>query len=103
MLDFLSEIGVPTIIVLTKIDKLTAKQRAERIFTITRDLALDADQVIPFSAVTGEGRNDLAEAVENLLAQPSWRATTADAGPGQESLHNESTRDSAPSDETASA
>ena len=27
MLDFLSEIGVPTIVVLTKIDKLTAKQR----------------------------------------------------------------------------
>ena len=28
MLDFLSELGVPTIVVLTKIDKLTAKQRA---------------------------------------------------------------------------
>jgi GTP-binding protein len=74
MLDFLSEIGVPTIVVLTKIDKLTAKQRAEQIFTISRDLALESDQVIPFSAVTGEGRNDLAEAVESLLSQPSWRA-----------------------------
>lgn len=73
MLDFLSEIGVPTVVVLTKIDKLTAKERAEQIFTIARDLALDAEQVIPFSAVTGEGRNDLAEAVEGLLAQPSWR------------------------------
>ena len=35
---------------------------------------LDADQVIAFSAVTGEGRNELAEAVESLLAQPSWKA-----------------------------
>ena len=77
MLDFLSEIGVPTIVVLTKMDKLTAKQRTERVFTIARDLALDAEQVIPFSAVTGEGRNDLAEAVESLLAQPSWRASSA--------------------------
>jgi len=77
MLDFLSEVGVPTIVVLTKIDKLTAKQRAEQIFTIARDLALDAEQVIPFSAVTGEGRNDLAEAVESLLAQPSWRSLGA--------------------------
>ena len=76
MLDFLSEIGVPTVVVLTKIDKLTAKERAEHIFTIARDLALDAEQVIPFSAVTGEGRNDLAEAVESLLAQPSWRTGT---------------------------
>ena len=80
MLDFLSEVGVPTIVVLTKIDKLTAKQRAEQIFTIARDLALDAEQVIPFSAVTGEGRNDLAEAVESLLAQPSWRSLGAPEG-----------------------
>jgi GTP-binding protein len=79
MLDFLSEIAVPTIIVLTKTDKLTTKQRAERIFAISRDLALDADQVIPFSAVTGEGRDDLAEAVESLLAQPSWRDGANDA------------------------
>ena len=77
MLDFLSEVGVPTIVVLTKIDKLTAKQRAKQIFSISRDLALDAEQVIPFSAVTGEGRNDLAEAVEGLLSQPSWRAVAA--------------------------
>jgi GTP-binding protein len=80
MLDFLSELGVPTIVVLTKIDKLTAKQRAEQVFSISRDLALDSDQVIPFSAVTGEGRNDLAEAVEDLLSQPSWRAVGAREG-----------------------
>jgi GTP-binding protein len=77
MLDFLSEVGVPTIVVLTKIDKLTAKQRAEQIFSISRDLALDSEQVIAFSAVTGEGRNELAEAVEGLLSQPSWRAVAA--------------------------
>jgi GTP-binding protein len=80
MLDFLSEIGVPTIVVLTKIDKLTSKQRAERVFAIARDLALDAEQVIPFSAVTGEGRDDLASAVESLLAQPSWRSEATPDG-----------------------
>jgi GTP-binding protein len=77
MLDFLGEVGVPTVVVLTKIDKLTAKQRDERIFAVARDLALDAEQVIPFSAVTGEGRDDLAAAVESLLAQPSWRANAS--------------------------
>src|SRR5215212_2817236 len=35
MLDFLSEIGLPTIVVLTKIDKLTAAQRAKRIHEIS--------------------------------------------------------------------
>jgi GTP-binding protein len=73
MLDFLSEIGVPTIVVLTKIDKLKPKEKSERVFEIARELALDSDQVIPFSAETGEGRNDLAEAVEALLLQPSWK------------------------------
>ncbi|MDB4878054.1 MAG: engB [Gemmatimonadetes bacterium] len=73
MLDFLGEIGVPTIVVVTKIDKLTAAQRGKRIHEIVRDLALDAEQVIAFSAVSGEGRDDLGEAVESLLAQPSWK------------------------------
>ena len=77
MLDFLSEVGVPTVVVFTKIDKLTAKQRSAQTAAIARDLALDAEQVISFSAVTGEGRNDLAEAVEQLLAQPSWKDTDA--------------------------
>jgi GTP-binding protein len=73
MLDFLGEIGVPTIVVVTKIDKLSAKQRQGRIDAIVRDLALDPEQVIAFSAETGEGRDDLAEAVESLLEQPSWK------------------------------
>jgi GTP-binding protein len=80
MLDFLSELGVPTVVVLTKTDKLTAKQKGERIFEIARDLALDAEQVISFSAVTGEGRDDLAEAVEALLLQPSWKDEQDDPG-----------------------
>ena len=74
MLDFLSELGVPAIIVLTKIDKLSTKERPERLNAISRSLGLDEDQTIPFSAVTGEGRDDLGRAIDSLLAQPSWRA-----------------------------
>ncbi|HSQ32196.1 MAG TPA: ribosome biogenesis GTP-binding protein YihA/YsxC [Gemmatimonadaceae bacterium] len=73
MLEFLSEVGVPTIVVLTKIDKLTPAQRATRAAELAAQLGLDDDQLIPFSAVTGEGRNDLAEAIEALLNQPSWK------------------------------
>jgi GTP-binding protein len=73
MFEFLSEVGVPTIVVLTKIDKLTAAQRARRTAELAGQLGLDDDQMIPFSAVTGEGRNDLAEAIETLLNQPSWK------------------------------
>ena len=76
MLDFLGEIGVPTIVVLTKIDKLTPGARKTRGAERASQLGLDSDQVIPFSAVTGEGRDSLAEAIEALLEQPSWRAAS---------------------------
>ena len=75
MLEFLGELGVPTIVVLTKIDKLTPAQRSGRIAVLAAELDLDDEQLIAFSAVTGEGRNDLAEAIESLLAQPPWQET----------------------------
>ncbi|HKW09929.1 MAG TPA: ribosome biogenesis GTP-binding protein YihA/YsxC [Gemmatimonadaceae bacterium] len=75
MLDFLASIGVPTLFALTKIDKLTSSQRAKRIKALTEELGLSPEQVIPFSAVTGEGRDELAEAVSALVEQPAWRST----------------------------
>ncbi|HEX8945303.1 MAG TPA: ribosome biogenesis GTP-binding protein YihA/YsxC [Gemmatimonadaceae bacterium] len=76
MLDFLSEIGVPTIVVLTKIDKLTAAERRKRLAELPLRLGLDTEQVIAFSAATGEGRDELGAAIESLLEQPSWKAAS---------------------------
>lgn len=73
MLDFLASVGVPTLFALTKVDKLTSSQRAARIAALRDELQVPADQVIPFSAVTGEGRDELAEAVAALVEQPAWR------------------------------
>ncbi|MEO5903911.1 MAG: ribosome biogenesis GTP-binding protein YihA/YsxC [Gemmatimonadaceae bacterium] len=67
MLDFLAEIEVPTIIVLTKSDKLPRKAAADRASVIMRDLHLERDQTIPFSSTTGEGRDELALALVGLL------------------------------------
>lgn len=69
MLDLLADIGLPTVVAATKIDKLSRPQVETRLKEIARDLALDEEQLIPFSAVTGVGRDDLAEAVVSLLAQ----------------------------------
>jgi GTP-binding protein len=63
MLDLLAELGMPTIVVLTKSDKLSRKASAERAELIARSLLLDPDQTISFSAVTGEGRDQLAGAI----------------------------------------
>ena len=73
MLEFLADLGVPTIVALTKIDKLPAKDAAKRVADVARGIGVDTEQVIPFSAVTDQGRDELAEAIQDLLAQPSWR------------------------------
>lgn len=75
MLDFLAELELPTIVALTKTDKLRSMERTERVAEIGSSLQLDEDQVIPFSSVTGEGRDELAEAMVALLEAPPWRHT----------------------------
>ena len=67
MLDFLAEVEVPTIVALTKIDKLSTAGAQESAAEIIRVLALQADQVIPFSAHTGAGRVELLEAIASLV------------------------------------
>ncbi len=67
MLDFLSEVEVPTIVALTKTDKLSKAAAREQAEAIARSLALEPEQIIPFSAQTGEGRVELLEAITLLV------------------------------------
>jgi GTP-binding protein len=71
MLDFLATVGVPTMVVMTKTDKLSKAQAAERVKTISAALGLEDDQVITFSSVTGAGRDELAESLMALVSSPS--------------------------------
>lgn len=76
MLDFLAELGVPTIFAVTKVDKLKRVEVAPRVKTLALHLGLDPDQIVPFSAQTNEGRDDLAAALMDLLAMPDWRTSS---------------------------
>jgi len=71
MLDFLSELEVPTIVALTKTDKLSKAAARDRAAEISRQLALEADQVVSFSAHTGEGRVELLEAITAIVERVS--------------------------------
>lgn len=83
MLEFLAEIGAPTVVVLTKIDKLRTTELKQRIISLTSALGLEEAQVIPFSTVAKVGRDELAEAVVELVGEPSWRAASIlDPAPG---------------------
>jgi GTP-binding protein len=73
MLDYLAELELPTVVVLTKADKLSRNAADVRADEIMKSLSLERDQTILFSAVTGQGRDELAEAVASLVdaARPS--------------------------------
>lgn len=68
MLDFLARTQLPTIIVATKTDKLRPAERVKRIQTLALEAGVESEQVIPFSAMTGAGRDELAEAIAGLVA-----------------------------------
>lgn len=70
MLDFLSEVEIPTIVAVTKSDKLTRSAIDAKVATLAKRLGLAEDQVIPFSARTGDGRAELAEAMMTLVNSP---------------------------------
>lgn len=67
MLEYLADAGTPAIVVATKIDKLPRASRAGRITELAGEAGIPVEQVIPFSAVTGEGRDELAEAIVALV------------------------------------
>ena len=70
MLDFLATTEVPTIVALTKVDKLSKAAARAQSTEIASALALAPEQVIPFSSQTGEGRVELLEAILDLIGAP---------------------------------
>jgi GTP-binding protein len=72
MFDLLADIGLPTLVCVTKVDKLSKGAAAKAVEALALRLGLDPAQVISFSSVTGAGRDELAEAVMSLVtAEPS--------------------------------
>ncbi len=78
MLDFLADLGVPTIVAATKVDKLRAAEIPARLEALAKAIGVEADQIVPFSAPTGRGRDELASALVSLLAAPDWRTVAKD-------------------------
>lgn len=69
MMAFLASLGTPTLVVPTKVDKLKRSERKKQFGSIATKLGLDMEQVVPFSAVTGEGKETLLRALEGLLEE----------------------------------
>ena len=59
MLDFLHASELPFAVVATKVDKLNATERKKNLEAIRNHPLIDGVEVIPFSALKGEGKDEL--------------------------------------------
>ena len=70
MIDFLVEAEQPFVIVFTKADKLSKKQREERMNGFAEEIPyFDQIETIEFSAVTGEGVEKIRSIIEEVTQQ----------------------------------
>jgi GTP-binding protein len=67
LLEMLDDMGIAPIVVLTKSDKVKPGQRAQRKSAIAGALGLKPADLIIFSAVTGEGKDELWKKIKDHL------------------------------------
>lgn len=79
MMGYLERVGVPGLVVLTKMDKLKQSERKKAVARALADLGLDDEQLLPFSSRTGEGRDPLLAALDDLLGDAGREAAGAGA------------------------
>jgi GTP-binding protein len=73
MMTYLGELGLPTLVVLTKMDRVARGKVTGTVEAASKTLRVDPDQILPFSSRTREGREPLLEAVEHLLPPSGGR------------------------------
>lgn len=67
MVNFLIDSGIPFVVILTKADKLSKKQREERRAALLTELPCAEDiTIVEFSAQTGEGRDEIRSIIEEI-------------------------------------
>ncbi len=72
MIDFLIEREQPFVIVFTKADKLSAKEREERRRGFASEIPyFDSIEAVEFSAVTGEGADEIRSVIEEAISDES--------------------------------
>jgi len=73
LIAWLEHYSIASRLVLTKVDKLSKTKTARQRAVVARELALDASDLILFSAKSRQGREDVWKAIEQLI-RPEIRA-----------------------------
>ncbi len=71
---YLRGMGLPYLVVATKADKISRGARMKHLAPICRQLQVQPWQVICVSSETGDGRDQLLDAMEQALAEPETEA-----------------------------
>lgn len=96
MIAYLHAHAIPFTAVLTKADKLSRMKLKEHITAIAADLYLGAGNLIPTSAETRQGREEVLERIASVLACARDVAT---AETGTEAKENEDNEDNKAAEE----
>jgi GTP-binding protein len=71
MKQWLEHFEIPILLIATKTDKVSRNEKSKNLAVIKKSLNLEPDQMpITFSAETGEGVNEVKEALEEILSPP---------------------------------
>jgi GTP-binding protein len=70
LIQWLSGLSLPALIVLTKADKLSKNKMAQAVGQTAEALSLDPKQIGTFSAHTGAGKKELWQGIMHLLNVP---------------------------------
>ena len=82
MINFLIDNGIPFVVVLTKADKLSKKERAARRESLMNEIPCAEDiHMIEFSAMNGEGVEEIRQIIEDI--EQESLAEEADTGDSQ--------------------
>jgi GTP-binding protein len=67
LVQWLRGLSMPALITMTKIDKLSKNKMAQALLQLSEVLAIPAEEIIPFSAHTGEGKKELWQKLLHYL------------------------------------
>jgi len=67
LLEWFQHYSLPFLVVMTKVDKVSRNEVGNRKQELIRFFGLEDDEVVPFSAVTGEGKNEIWKKIEEAI------------------------------------
>jgi GTP-binding protein len=69
LLEWFRHYSLNFLVVMTKVDKVSRNEAGKRKQDLKRSFGLQEEEIIPFSAVSGEGRNEIWKKIEQAIKE----------------------------------